>query len=191
MSDNTSENTQTEKSPSYIKILKALIELMEDRTLSEIAVKEISHKAGLSRRTFYSYFSSVNDAINGYLKYLADCVYQEIDNLENIDDSISITLLTVFDANLHPLKILMKDESIGSDHLLDTFFSFLEKRLNEKLLPSNKIFEPYYVFYMGGVYQLVRSWVISENPLPLNDMIIASEKIRTAFKEVDDRFLHP
>lgn len=53
-------------------IRKALLELMADKKLSEITIKELAGKANITRKTFYQHYSIVNDVLDDIEKDILD-----------------------------------------------------------------------------------------------------------------------
>src|SRR4051812_13021428 len=67
-----------------LAILKTAEKLLEDRLLSEISVDDLAKGAGISRPTFYFYFSS-KDAV---VLTLIDRVVQQVERvLEELDEN--------------------------------------------------------------------------------------------------------
>lgn len=58
-------------------ITLALVELMKERELGQITIKDIVAKAGVGRSSFYRNFSSKEDILLAYLDYLLDATREE------------------------------------------------------------------------------------------------------------------
>ena len=61
-------------------VVRALIELLKKKPMSGISVQELTHCAGISRMTYYRYFSSFEDIIKQYLSYLTGRFKREVLN---------------------------------------------------------------------------------------------------------------
>ncbi|MEE8886903.1 MAG: TetR/AcrR family transcriptional regulator C-terminal domain-containing protein [Eubacteriales bacterium] len=59
-------------------VVRALIELLNKKPMSGISVQELAHCAGISRMTYYRYFSSFEDILIQYLAYLTDRFKKEV-----------------------------------------------------------------------------------------------------------------
>ena len=55
-------------------IYEALVELMQKKKLNSITVTELAAQADINRKTFYTYYSTVNDVLDEGINELSACV---------------------------------------------------------------------------------------------------------------------
>ena len=72
----------TQKAKIYLA--EALILLMEHTELSEIRVKDLAKKAGVSRMTYYRYFSEKEEVLTFYMSYIFEKYMNTVEKKENI-----------------------------------------------------------------------------------------------------------
>lgn len=64
---------------SKLYMAKALIELMKTKALDDISITMLTHKAGVSRMSYYRYFSHKIEVLENYLDSLIETYYKEVD----------------------------------------------------------------------------------------------------------------
>lgn len=160
-------------------IYEALVELMQKKKLNSITVTELSAAANINRKTFYTYYSTVNDVldegINELISSLKDLMYAMSEDY----NMLSPQTLFAF------LNTIMSDADIARDLFAsdngNILFNRLQKALQETLLKElidndikmNVPPEQYLLissFVAGGMISAYYEWITNPNQTSLDDM---------------------
>ena len=168
-------------------LVKALIELMQEKTYSSISVKEIADKAQLSRRTFYRNFNVKEDLLTEYANYLFKEYLEALKEIRDLNISdVFVVYFTFWNNHIEELKLLKKN------HL---FYSLMEQvnlfipNFND--IPNvkwhdydNHTEENYIGFYnIGGLWNVLANWIDHEDRESPEEMSkILSKAIRNFSK---------
>ena len=160
-------------------IYEALVELMQKKKLNSITVTELAAAANINRKTFYTYYSTVNDVldegINELISSLKDLMYAMSEDY----NMLSPQTLVAF------LNTIMSDADIARDLFAsdngNMLFNRLQKALQETLLKElidndikmNVPPEQYPLissFVAGGMISAYYEWITNPNQTSLDDM---------------------
>lgn len=160
-------------------IYEALVELMQKKKLNSITVTELAAAANINRKTFYTYYSTVNDVldegINELISSLKDLMYAMSEDY----NMLSPQTLFAF------LNTIMSDADIARDLFAsdngNMLFNRLQKALQETLLKElidndikmNVPPEQYPLissFVAGGMISAYYEWITNPNQTSLDDM---------------------
>ena len=160
-------------------IYEALVELMQKKKLNSITVTELAAAANINRKTFYTYYSTVNDVldegINELISSLKDLMYAMSEDY----NMLSPQTLFAF------LNTIMSDADIARDLFAsdngNMLFNRLQKALQETLLKElidndikmNVPPEQYQLissFVAGGMISAYYEWITNPNQTSLDDM---------------------
>ena len=83
---NVKNNVISKNSRTVFK--KSLIELLDEKYISEISVTELCNKANMNRSTFYSHYENVIDVLDE----IQNDIYEELENYLNDSQSLNGTL---------------------------------------------------------------------------------------------------
>lgn len=164
-------------------MVKALIELLKEKTISAISISEITQKAGVSRMTFYRNYQSKEEIFEKYLDYLFEEYHKSV--LENGRHASFIRYENVllgfefFRKEAELIICLLENNLIGS---------LREKIINNELdlsLSSQSDAESRYltIAYANALFGVMTSWVqegMKEEPEKLAKLIceLYQQKIR-------------
>ena len=146
------------------KLVHALLKLMETNSYKTITVKEITFKAGLSRRTFYTYFESTYAVLQECFRIKTRELSEKIFAIENLSvESFLNCYIGYFYENRKILKIVLNDEAISPKLFFDRFFSSVEELLKD-LIPEryNLYNRTLHSFVSGGAQRIITEWVNSD-----------------------------
>ena len=148
-----------------------LIDLMQDKPVGRIRVKEICEKAGINRGTFYAHYKDVQDLQE---QIFAEFLERVGDMIESADDApgspesvahLARVLRFIYENRRLVLTLLGENSSISSQDAVQRFM--LEK--NEQLLLEKKMFGNFpvpedlraylYSFTAAGCVSLLRQWL--------------------------------
>lgn len=134
---------RTVRSKKMIK--EAFINLVEDKGYENITIKDISDRAMINRKTFYSHYESVNALFLDILKEHVDVLienfrydYVQEEGQTNIEAVTQEMKLIIEHINRHKrsIKILLNDSS--SYQLTKQLESLMQERLMSKIEMINK-----------------------------------------------------
>lgn len=157
----------TQKAKIYLA--EALILLMEHTELSEIRVKDLAKKAGVSRMTYYRYFSEKEEVLTFYMSYIFEKYMNTVEKKENI----------VFQSYEHILESLefflqYKDFALCLHKakmeyiLLDTLNSYI--RSQPAFDPENATSSFPLYFYAGALCNTYMQWILSDTKTPAKEL---------------------
>ena len=170
----------------YTKMVlkQSLLQLMRNRPIEKITVKEISEKADINRGTFYAHYADPYDL----LAQIEDELFKEI--LMSVETSlkagdISALLADIFESIMknHDLCSVLFSEYGDRAFIKRIMFIAHDRSIEEwkKLLPSAKAeqLDMLYMFYASGCIAIIENWMktgMKESPGELSDFI---EKLST------------
>ena len=153
-------------------IYEALVELMQKKKLNSITVTELAAQADINRKTFYTYYSTVNDVLDEGINEL-------ITSLKDLYNMFSPQTLFAF------LNTIMSDADIARDLFASDngslLFNRLQKALQETLLKElvsrdikmNVPSEQYPLissFVAGGMVSAYYEWITDPDGITLDEM---------------------
>ncbi|WP_243156368.1 TetR/AcrR family transcriptional regulator [Clostridium sp. C8-1-8] len=148
-------------------LVKALIELMQEKPYSSISVKEIADKAQLSRRTFYRNFNIKEDLLTEYANYLFKEYMDALKELTNLNISdLFIVYFKFWNNHLKELKLFKKNHLFYSlMEQINLFISHFNTIPNVKWHDyDNQAEEEYISFYnIGGLWNVLSNWIDHED----------------------------
>jgi AcrR family transcriptional regulator len=153
-------------------IRDSLIELMKQRPVTNISIKEICALADVSRPTFYAHYRNQDDV----LKSIEDATFTYFENSAFVIDANSTrkiskreltllieSILQHIENDSNSIKVLLSENG-DIDFQRKFFRHFIKhlqhvmKRYSEKT-SDEKIIEYYSVFTVHGIIALVHHWV--------------------------------
>ena len=143
---------------------ESLIDLLEDKNIHKISVREICDKAQINRTTFYKYYGSPYDL----LKDIEDSVLAQIEvwlsGTENreMDDVRQLTQIATFiNENLSLCRLLINNnvDSHFAERLLK--LPKIQKLLEEQLVGEyqNEEIDYMYQFVVNGGFSMIKAWI--------------------------------
>ena len=155
---------------------EALIALLEEKDLEYITVKEICHRAGVNRSTFYLHYETISDLLNETLeminqRFLSYFPQQEEDVLGNMgsrerEDLVLVTreyllsYLRFIRDNKKVYRAAFRNPGSMQAHAR---YGELKRRIFDPILERFAIpcpHRPYYmVYYMEGIIAIVKEWL--------------------------------
>jgi AcrR family transcriptional regulator len=153
---------------------ESLVELMTDKPILNISIKELCARAGLSRSTFYTYYKDQYDllrqieeqATNGMNRIVEEClasptgkgkispakfegmVQEMLKYVAENNDSMQVLLSKNGDSNFQ--KRFFRDNIENLRKLME---------LKGKEVPDEEILMCYSIFMTGGMVELIQDWL--------------------------------
>lgn len=155
----------------------ALTQLMQEKQISEITVRELTELADMNRGTFYLYYKDIYDM----LEKIEDSMFEALDRIidleknESVDRQTKSILLKLFqfiEENKEMCRVLLSPNGDMS------FLHRLNDVMREKCLrffgPAEEgDFDYHYNFLMFGTAGLIRAWVnrgCAESPAQMAEL---------------------
>ena len=159
---------QIEESKNMIS--DALLKLLQDKSMDEITVSQITTEAKIGRNTFYNHFQKKEDILSYLMQgYLEGCK----DNLEQIENpSLRDILLWRFNVIIeNPLLAIFQKHN----DIKQLLFNFRDKNIAQFNLPMKK---DIYIsdFYQGGIDYVMSKWIVNgmiESPEEMTDKVLS------------------
>lgn len=173
---------QDRKSRYTRMVLKdTLIEIMKEKPLSKITIKELCEKADLNRSTFYAHYSNpyelLQDIEEETLSWLKEALIS-IANKNEKEEMIPLLedLFQYLARNSNHLQVLLSEQ--GSPGFQKQLFTLVYQECNfsasvsQKLnLPEN---EDYFIFIVNGSVGLIQHWLkngLKKSPKEMSEII--------------------
>lgn len=156
-------------------IRNAFAELVDERDVNRITIKEIADVANIDRKTFYHYYSGIYeliDEIETELFSAFDAVMEGAEWREVLENPEPILkrLTEILDADMRFYGPLLRKEN-GTD-LLSKLSAFLKEKLAESLAreidPIRAEFAAEYV--VSGMVAVYTEWYEKEPPLSIEEV---------------------
>jgi len=168
----------------------SLIELMKDRPVSKIGIKEICALAGVSRSTFYTHYENVHNLLEQIEEetfvYFEGVVTQHAFLIKSSNKEKTLMfqkILQYITDNSSSIQVLLSEN--GDINFQEKFFQkFITHAQN--ILRSNSdnpslghIYEGYSVFIVRGAIGLVQYWLKNNMHIPVSEMAKMLIKLTT------------
>ena len=159
-----------------LRMDEALLALLEEKDLEYITVKEICHRAGVNRSTFYLHYETIADLVNETLemvnqRFLSYFPQQEEEVLGNVASREREALVLVTGEYLLPYLRFIKDNKKvyraafrnPSSVQAHARYGELKQRILGPILERFDIpaaHRPYYIaYYVEGIAAILKEWL--------------------------------
>ncbi len=176
----TSRDDEPRKRKTNQRLNKALLELLNEKPVNEITVKELTERAGVSRCVFYLHYDNLLDMLNWveeemFAEYQT-CMRELFSKGKNHDTLVLDILRISFQITLDYLPITRLTYSDGSHP------QYLRKYTNILLREVNALFQgklsertrSILFFYASGTAMFIREWIqsdLSKSPAEMAEMV--------------------
>lgn len=175
---------QEQKRYSCVKKTKKMFEeslaaLAKEYPLNKITVKALCEKAELSRNAFYFHYKDIYDLVgeieNGVLNevrgYLDD--FREMGFPKNVLATIESMVFLLYERK--DISLMLLDTSFSSTFVpkLGEIFSDFNFEYYKAFHKTNKraTYDLFYTFISSGFYGMVREWLLSDDPIPVDRFV--------------------
>lgn len=159
-----------------LRMDEALLALLEEKDLEYITVKEICHRAGVNRSTFYLHYETIADLVNETLemvnqRFLSYFPQQEEEVLGNVASQEREALVLVTGEYLLPYLRFIKDNkkvyraAFRNPSSVQAYARYgeLKQRILGPILERFDIpaaHRPYYIaYYVEGIAAILKEWL--------------------------------
>ena len=151
--------------------------LMFKKDYEEISVKEICEKAGISRMSFYRYYSKKDDIFVDYCDDRFEEFYNEIHSVEELSfKDFTYRMFVFIDKYKRQIRILKKaNREFMLLNQLNNYAKYLITTTKHSEMIERKNNPMYAPFMAGGVFNIIMLWIDSDDrnltPERLNEML--------------------
>lgn len=168
-----------EKENQRIKLTKrifkdTLIELLKEKAVHNIKVKELCDKAELNRTTFYKYYENIYDVLADVeydvLKDSEEC----INEIEDINESqIKNTLYKQLcniqkNKDVYYLLLINSADNEFYEKLMKTTVDFLKKKIEQANIDLGENYEYIFSYIIAGTIDIIKRWLYEDVGLDAN-----------------------
>lgn len=169
------------KQAAKLYLAESLIYLMNTKDLDDISIKEIVQKAGVSRMTYYRYFSEKTDILIFYMDYLFDKFIETEKNNDNssLGSVDHIKACLEYFRNYSDFALCIYKTSMEGI-MLKAINRYMERHFvddNDSEKNRKKAFSLY--AYSGAIYNCYMQWILSDFKLSSNEI---ANILKTSFK---------
>ena len=165
-------------------IRNALISLLSEKELSRITVKELSDKADINRKTFYSYYSGIDDILDKIEDEIVEkllAIIRDYDFRSSDFDAYALfcSLNQIINDDFELYQSLIFSNNY--DFLLIKVKNAIKKTLLERYAPKinaqNNLLGLYAEYVASGIVSMYIEWFHSDNSVSLEELAKAASDI--------------
>jgi len=167
---------------------EGLAELLADKSIQYITVRELTDKADVHRSTFYANFKDIYDLYN----HIEETVVDELNNIllsvQNLESAQIVILLLQFISDNKQVSRLVLGNNASSAflHRISALFKGLcnthWQQIHNLSIPTHKL-GVYTHFLYSGYLGVISEWVASDFALPENELVELLSDIDINFEE--------
>ncbi len=155
------------------RILKeSLMELMLQKNISQISIKEICEFSDMSRSTFYLHYQDQYDLLHDVEEEALEKTFETLNNLDGAFNTIESieTLLEYIKANKETFGTLLcqSENEDFQNSLLDNIAQHIKKNIPELSNTNNEKYV--FTFIMHGSLNILREWIRNNFDVPVKDL---------------------
>lgn len=159
-----------------VYLAQALIELMNKKTLDEIHINDLVKRAGVSRMTYYRYFSEKSEILQFYMQYIFDEFMNEVEQSnDNTFRSYNHILQSLIFFKQYKKYALCLHKAGMTGVMMDALNEYI-RRLpdfdNEKPARAYSLY-----LYAGALYNIYIQWVLEDTKTPAEELAKIISKI--------------
>lgn len=164
----------------------SLIELMAEKDISDITIRELVERVDVNRSTFYLHYPDIYGLLLDVEQTLTDEiaeVFTTYNDIASIDDCLPFfrSLFTVLENNKDACRVLMSGKP---SYFIQDFNRkmdlALKSRLEHCLTEKSTISSNEYLFFKYGFLGLIRNWIMYDNSMSVES--ISSDAYRILLK---------
>ncbi|MDE6700963.1 MAG: TetR/AcrR family transcriptional regulator [Acetatifactor sp.] len=176
MNDNKTDDKKTDRRIRKTRSLlqQSLIQLMEEKELQDISVKELADLADINRGTFYLHYTDIYDMLHK----IEDELFKEFNDILDRNPDKNAQLATHRTVLAEVFSFLERHYDLArvmiGPHGDSAFVNGLKNLVTERLRRLASDEEPrgeyYYSFIVSGYVGVIETWLTSPRPLPAEEM---------------------
>ncbi|MBQ9022103.1 MAG: TetR/AcrR family transcriptional regulator [Eggerthellaceae bacterium] len=159
-------------------LYQSFLAFLEEKPVSDITVIEICERAGVSRKTFYKYYSDQFALLRGMQEDLFEDYRERIADLPADVFAVTPELIRFTDENRVLMKAVFANRGEGNfvDRALDDLYATYAtawQKANPKL--SKQQVESLFYYVVSGLFGLVRHWLFDQSSKGADEVIADAE----------------
>lgn len=162
-------------------IRNALIELLKEKELSQITVKELAAKADINRKTFYTYYSNINDILDKIEDEIVEKLLNIIKHYDFRDSDFdayalfcSLNYIINEDFELYRSLIFSNTDNFLLNKVKITIKNTLLDRYATRLDAKTDLLGLYAEYVSSGIISMYIEWFHSPNDITLEELAKAA-----------------
>ena len=165
---------------------QGLVQLLEEKPIHSITVRELTNLIDINRGTFYLYYQDIYDMVEKLEEEYISRLIAMLDKHQEEDLSVRVKevsreLFAFIEENKRLCKVLLSEN--GDIHFLQSLNSVIHDRyrgFHERLRMDEATFEYRYAFTVFGLLGVIRRWLAADCDWPAEKMAALAEmSIRT------------
>lgn len=168
-----------EKENQRVKLTKrifkeTLIELLKEKAIYNIKVKELCDRAELNRTTFYKYYENIYDVLvdieYDVLKDCEQCINEIADITESQVKNILYKQLCNIQKNkdIYYLLLINSADKDFYGKLMKTTIDFLKKKIEQANVDLGENYEYIFSYIIAGTIDIIKRWLYENIGLDAN-----------------------
>jgi len=193
MNPNKKEDRRVRKTKKALR--ETLAELLMEKSIQNITVKELTDKADVHRSTFYANFKDIYDLYS----QMEDFVIQEVSDMlsaeYDFDTRVFFGVLFKYISDNKKVCRLLLGGSVNN-----TFINRISEMIEEscvycwreefRLTAETEAIKPYANFFLSGSMGVVGEWATNNFERPIEDVMIMLAEIENIFRQfVKNKFV--
>jgi len=152
----------------------AFLKALETKQISDITISEISEEAGISRKTFYKYYSDQFEFLKALQEDLLVGFTQELETLPPNIFAITPALIRFIDKHRVLFRVVIENWSKGG--FVDQVITYLYSTYHQEWEQANPTMSKEQVEYLfhyvvNGLVGIIHHWLVDNTDLPVEDLI--------------------
>jgi len=147
-------------------ITKALIRLLNEKSLTAISMTDIANEAEVVRMTLYRHFKSKEEIILHIVETKID------DLMKQMGGKSELTIYNLILFRFRILKVSPFTHMLYECNQLNNLFSIIRSHVMNKLQLISPInYEPFFLeFLIGGIDKVTEKWIVEDMQIPPDEM---------------------
>lgn len=146
-------------------IFKAFVELLNEKDINQITITDVAKRANINRKTFYNYYSDINDVMKEIENLVVAAFIKNIGTVEftNISDFlteifIKFTETVNHDLEFYGLLFNTNNRSFLFVKIVDILRKYVQQRIEETETLDQKRFKVAVDLCIPGIISVYMNW---------------------------------
>lgn len=172
------EKTRRETDKRVLKTKKAIkaahLSIMEEKDISDITISELTRKAGINRRTFYTHYRSISDIIDEIESDLVALLSQVVLKIDVTDIRksaynvfIELNEMVAVEFDYYFSRVRMDMRGVFMTHLKNLAGELADKLITQNSKLDREIAEMVSEYIVGGFLNVFVEWRTSNSNVPV------------------------
>lgn len=146
-------------------IYKAFVELLNEKDINQITITDVAKRANINRKTFYNYYSDINDVMEEIENLVVSAFIKNIGTVEftNMADFLTEIFIKFTETVNHDLEfygLLFKtnNRSFLIVKIVDILKKYVQQRIEETEILDQKRFKVAVDLCIPGIISVYMNW---------------------------------